>query len=171
MTLLFGCCDKNGKGGVGGGWCPFFPIFPQRLERPWRPQRWERAELGSVPASEAPDPGLPHILGAPHGWRKVRGSWKLGPRRSERHLLPQALRLRPSSVPHSETSSAGAGCHLPVPLTVTGTLLLPALPLPPPPLPALKCFQVFLLPSGHFSILNYLLSPKRLPKNYRPQPG
>lgn len=94
---------------------------------------------------------------------------------SKRRLQhPQALRPRPSrgsSTRSSAEQGLGAtcppACHhhwVPPPLA------LPLLPAPLLPAPEMLPL-VFLLPSGLSSVLSHLLSPKPLPKNYRPHPG
>lgn len=130
--------------GVRGGWCPFLPIFPQRLAQRWRPQGWERAGLGSVPASEAPDPG-PHTSSGPLAdGGKPAAARKRVPRHSEHQRPPQALRLSPAAfLPLRDQLGRGWVPPPRAPLPVTGTRLLPALPLPRHPCQPLECFPGF----------------------------
>lgn len=130
------CCEENGRG--GSGWLvPFTPYFPTGLAQRWRPQGWERAGLGSVPASEAPDPGPSHILGAPRGWRKASGSAEAGPQAFWTPAPAPASEAEPSSVPPTErparqglgaTSTCTSPCHRDPPAPGPASA--------PPPLPA-----------------------------------
>lgn len=169
VTLPFGCCEENGSEGCGVAAVVFFPLFSHGG---WNGAGGLRGG-GEGRAGFSTGPGAPEALGSPHPqgttlMEQVRGIWPLRPS----HLLPEALKLRPSSVSATQRSAQQElEATFLSPLTATPAPSQPCL-CPPPSLPAPEMLpSAFLLPAALFSILNRLLPLKPLLENYRLQFG